>query len=256
MLRKRSRTIAYGGSVFLLLIICGCGQNNNANINNSEIIETPNINQNININENVNINAQNINIEPEIIIPENINLAIPFQSQAPNADWGHPYQEACEEASIILSVKFLNGGTTISKEEMNEEILNMVSWEVANWGEHKDLTAEETAALIEQYFDGQYQAEVVYDFTWDQVKEELAQNYPIIVPTAGREMGNPNYTAPGPLYHMMVIKGYDSKYVITNDVGTRKGADYKYTYGTMDSAVHDWNGGDVPHGAKVMIVVK
>lgn len=227
-------------------------------------------NNNININENLNVNL-NINVEPPasaeatagkepeihvVEIPESKNLDIPFQSQAPHANWDMPYQEGCEEASIILSVKYLEGVSSLTASEMDAEILSMVAWQDTNWGGHHDLTAQETSDLLAEYYNHKYRGEVVYDFDWQGVKEALTLGYPVIVPTAGRQLGNPNYTPPGPLYHMLVIRGFDANYVYTNDVGTRKGENYKYTYDTMLNGIHDWNDGDVNNGGKAMIVVK
>ena len=61
----------------------------------------------------------------------------------------------------------------------------------------------------------------------------------MLVPTAGRELGNPYYKQPGPIYHFLVIRGYTSKYLITNDVGTRRGEEYKYKFDILINAVHD-----------------
>jgi len=74
------------------------------------------------------------------------------------------------------------------------------------------------------------------------------------VPAAGRELGNPNFTDPGPLYHMLVVRGYTENNFITNDVGTRKGENYQYKYDVLMNAIHDWNGGDVNNGQRVVIV--
>ena len=194
--------------------------------------------------------------DEDVEILDSVNLDIPFQSQAPNGNWGHPYQEACEEASIILSVNYLRGGTSISKDEMNDKILTLVDWQMQNWGGHNDLTAEKTVDLIKNFYGDEFQTEIIYDFSWDDVKKALSQGYPVIAPSAGRLLGNPYYTAPGPLYHMLVIKGYTAKVVITNDVGTKRGADYQYSYNTLYNGIHDWNDGDVNNGQKVIIIIK
>ena len=88
------------------------------------------------------------------------------------------------------------------------------------------------------------------------IKTALSQSKAVIVPAAGRKLGNPYYTQPGPLYHMLVIKGYtkDGRF-ITNDPGTRRGADFIYDPAVLWNAIRDWNGGDVDTGKKVMIVV-
>jgi len=197
-----------------------------------------------------------VEVEVEIEIPTSINLDIPFQSQAPHANWDMPYQEGCEEASIILAVKYLEDINYISAEEMNQEILDMVDYQNKNYGGHYDLSAEETSDLLLEYYGDEFETELIYDFEWEDVKKALAQDHPVIIPTAGQQLGNPYYTAPGPRYHMMVIRGYDENYVYTNDVGTKRGENYKYDYNTLYNGVHDWNNGNVESGEKVMIVVK
>ena len=54
---------------------------------------------------------------------------------------------------------------------------------------------------------------------------------------------------------MLVIKGFtsDGKF-ITNDPGTRNGADYLYTESTLMSAIHDWTGA-APDGPAVGVVL-
>ncbi|MFH1536678.1 MAG: hypothetical protein ABID45_01675, partial [Patescibacteria group bacterium] len=114
--------------------ISGCGDS--INIDNDEGEDRDLRLQNMN--ENVN---ENINRKIEIKIPSSINLDIPFQPQAPFANWDMPYQEGCEEASIILAVKYLEGIDYISADEMDNEILNMVDYQNINYGGHHDLSA-------------------------------------------------------------------------------------------------------------------
>jgi len=62
----------------------------------------------------------------------------------------------------------------------------------------------------------------------------------VITPTAGRILGSPYYTGLGPIYHMLIIRGYNTKYFITNDVGTRtKGEAYKFKTDVIVNAIHD-----------------
>ena len=87
------------------------------------------------------------------------------------------------------------------------------------------------------------------------MKEELSKGHIIIAPFAGRQLGNPFYSNEGPLYHMMVIKGYDEKHFITNDVGTKRGQIFIYPYKTIMPAMHEWNDTDMNLGAKKVIVM-
>jgi len=88
------------------------------------------------------------------------------------------------------------------------------------------------------------------------MKWELSQGHVIVAPFAGRQLHNPFYSNEGPYYHMMVIKGYDEKNFITNDVGTRRGQNYAYPYETIMSAMHEWDEDDINLGAKKVIVIE
>jgi hypothetical protein len=90
----------------------------------------------------------------------------------------------------------------------------------------------------------------------DDVRAEIAAGHPVLLPTYGRALFNPNFRNGGPNYHMLVAKGYTSMTIITNDPGTRLGADYAYKNDVLWKAIHDYNGGDELNGAKVMIVAE
>ena len=194
--------------------------------------------------------------EPESDVPSEYNLAVPFTSQAPHGNWVPPYKEACEEASALMAAFYFQKEPDgqIDPETADEEILRIVAFEDTFFGYNADTTAAETALLIENYY--HLTTELVMNPTADQLKEQIAAGYPIIMPAAGRQLGNPYFTAPGPRYHMLVIKGYTEEGFITNDPGTRHGEDYFYSTDVLLNAIHDWNGGEVELGEKVVIVVK
>lgn len=193
---------------------------------------------------------------PSTNLPAEYNLAVPFTSQAPKSNWEEPYQELCEEASALMASYYFQGLSAgkVDPDQADADLLKIVDFENSFFGFYKDTNAEQTALLIEAYF--QLTAELVEYPTITQIQQAIVDGHPVIVPAAGRELGNPNFTGVGPLYHMFVIKGYTADGFITNDPGTRLGADYFYPYDTVMNALHDWNGGDVANGAKVVIVVK
>lgn len=189
------------------------------------------------------------------VLPKEVNLSVPFTSQAPYADWSMPYQETCEEASLIMVDAFYRGQTErLPKDEAKRAIDKMVAFEKNLFGYYEDTTAAETARLAREYF-GYKQAVVKPLEKPDDIKRVLALGYPVIIPASGKLLNNPNYRNGGPPYHMLVVRGYTSKYFITNDSGTRKGEGYTYDYATLMNAAHDWNGGDVKNGKRLMIIV-
>ena len=191
------------------------------------------------------------------ILPSSYKISnVPFQPQAPFANWDQLHDEACEEASLVIAKYYLEG-RSLSAEEMDQEIINMVNWEIENWGSHRDLTASETVELAKNYY-GLNGLEVKTIDSIDDIKFEIAQNYPVIVPAAGRLLGNPYYRQPGPVYHMVVVTGYNQGIIITNDIGTRHGENYEYSENIFYNAIHDWKGtpDNIEEGQKVMIIIK
>lgn len=174
--------------------------------------------------------------EDLIVLPTTFDQKVLFASQAPFGDWSLPYQEACEEASLIIVDHYFRN-KLLTSEIMDQEIKKLVAWETERFGLYSDTSIDEVAIMAEEYFG--LKAKKINDITVDVIKQELVAGQLIIAPFAGRELGNKFFTAPGPIYHMLVIKGYDRNEFITNDVGTRHGADFKYKYSTLINAIHD-----------------
>ncbi len=195
-----------------------------------------------------------------------INLAVPFSSQAPRGDWSLPWQEACEETSALLVDAFWRG-VTPTEDEVVTSIQRLVDWQKEHLGFYQHTTAAETATMIRSVF-GYRRVDVTYGISIEDLRREVRAGRPVIVPLAGRLLGNPFYTVPGPAYHMLIVKGVaDNGDVITNDVGTRHGRNLTYSADVFLRAMHDVpTGGDdwssdidpagyVLTGRRAMIVV-
>lgn len=191
---------------------------------------------------------------PSKMPPSYLIANFPFQSQAPLALWDELHDEACEEAALVL-VNYYLKGQSLSAEKMDQEILKMVDWEIKNWGSHKDLTISETAELAENFYQLE-NAQIKNNINIEDIKREVAQNHPVIIPTAGRLLGNPYFRSPGPIYHMLVVIGYDNSTIIVQDIGTRRGDHYRYNEQVLFNAIHDWNGSseNIGSGAKSMLI--
>lgn len=170
-------------------------------------------------------------------------------------NWDYPYQEACEEASSIMAAAYYAGETgVIDPDEADRRILDLVAFQEERYGFYRDTSATDTVRFIEAYFPD-LEATVLPLGSVDEIKGYIARGIPVIVPADGKTLPNPNFRNGGPLYHMLVIRGYTAQYFITNDPGTRKGEKFLYTYSGLLESVHDWNGGDVPNGEPLMIIV-
>ena len=89
-----------------------------------------------------------------------------------------------------------------------------------------------------------------------QIKTYLAKGIPVIIPADGKTIPNPNFRNGGPIYHMLLVKGYLADgHWITNDPGTRKGEDFLYTSTGLTNAIRDWNAGDVPNAKPMLLIL-
>lgn len=195
---------------------------------------------------------------PAEVFPAALRLDVPFLSQAPKKNWAMPYQEACEEASVLMVQAYFAGKqTNFTPDDGDQAILSIVDWAARQYGpELVDMTAAEVATMVEGYMP-ELEARVKPLKTADDIRRELAKGYPVILPADGKRLENPRFRNGGPRYHMLVIKGYleDGRW-ITNDPGTQYGENFLYSTENLLDSAHDWNGGDVSNGASVMVVVK
>jgi len=169
-------------------------------------------------------------------LPTKVNLNVAFATQAPNSDWGLPYQEACEEAALIQARKYFYN-EKLDKAIMDVEIKKVVEWETAHFNLYTDTALSEVKIMADEYFG--LDVEISEDVSVENIKKQLARGFLVIAPTAGRELGNPNFKQPGPIYHFVVIRGYKGDNFIVNDVGTRKGEGYVYAADVLTNAIHD-----------------
>jgi hypothetical protein len=184
-------------------------------------------------------------VEEPVIVLENAYLEVPFVCQAPfqtEANWVF-HEESCEEAALIQVHYYLEGIENPSAQESHDIILNMIKWQEANFGEHKDLYANDMKIFIRDYYGyPDEDIEIIYDAEIIDIKKAVSKGYPVIVPIMGDILKNPYYPYPG--YHMLTIIGYTPEKIITNDVGTRRGKDFSYTYETFMNATKA-AGGDI-----------
>lgn len=194
-------------------------------------------------------------VTPDGSLPKQIRIQVPFLVQAPTGNWDMPYQEACEEASIIMAHHYLLG-TPVTTAQADQEILAIVAWENDEFNYSADVTMEELKQIAEDYY--HHRAQLFYEFSIEDMKKLLAAGHPIIVPLAGRDIGNPYFSGEGPWYHMLVITGYDATHFVTNDPGTRRGEGYRYPQKRLFEAIHNWTGQkeDIRNGRRVMMVLE
>ena len=197
-----------------------------------------------------------MNDKPAMKVPATALLTLPFVLQAPLQQWDAVHEETCEEASLLMVHHFLQGESeNIPPEDNETDLLALVRWEELH-GYSQDVTLGELGEIAKKYYG--YTPVIEEDIGISRIKELIAQGYPIIIPAAGRALGNPYFSGEGPWYHMLVIRGYDRNAFITNDPGTRRGEEYKYAYDVLIAAIHDWTGvkEETSKGMKRMMILK
>jgi hypothetical protein len=191
---------------------------------------------------------------------QTVILDVPFTSQAPSGHWSDARQEyGCEEASSLMAWHWLRGETLLPA-QAEQEIINMSDWQLENYGEFRDRSAADTTQMFKEYF-GYSNVSISYNISTQDIKTELDLGNLVIVPVNGQKLKNPYFTPPGPIQHMLVVRGYDdgTREFITNDPGTRSGEAFRYSYQNLSGSLQDYKTGfhePIDKIMKVMIVVE
>lgn len=182
--------------------------------------------------------ATKIETEPSTTITKILH-SVPFASQAPFGDWSDQrQQDGCEEASILMAIKWARG-ESLSKEEALKEILAASDYILEKYGKYRDTDLDDALTWIVRDYFAFEEAEVRKNISKADLITLLKEGHVIAAPMNGRTLKNPNFTPPGPINHMLLIRGYDpiKKVFITNDPGTRRGELYEYDEDLLFSAL-------------------
>ncbi len=182
--------------------------------------------------------------EPVTVTPVKEYLNVPFICQAPletEANWVF-HEESCEEAALLQSYLY-ETGNTMTKEEANTVILDMIDWQNEHMGGHLDLYADEMREFIKGYYNLEKdEIKTIYGATIEDIKSEISSGHPVIAPVMSGLLTNPYYPYPG--YHMLLVTGYTEDKIITNDNGTKRGKDFSYDIEEFKQAL-EGTGGNV-----------
>lgn len=175
-----------------------------------------------------------------------INQKVNFIAQAPLGEWSDSrQQDACEEAVVLMSVNWGRGMANLSLEKWRDEIVALSDFQQQKYGEYRDASLEDIVSRIFiDYF--QYNKVEIKDvLESEDIVAEIEKGNLVLIPANGQLLNNPYFTPPGPERHMVLIKGYDyeSEEFITNDPGTRQGADYRYSKEVLFKAIRPYKTG-------------
>ncbi len=186
-------------------------------------------------------------------IPPRLILQVPFSAQAPTDNWDR--NEDCEETSITMANSYLTGNTSdkLPAAAAQNAINNLKAWESKNLGYNENTGADATTKLAEGAFN--LKIDQIKDFTSDDLKKALLDNHPILLPINAKLLNNPQYKNGGPLYHMIVVRGYKGDTFIVNDPGTNNGDGNEYSFTTLQNAAADWDNATKTIDTKIKIAL-
>lgn len=182
---------------------------------------------------------------------------LPFLAQAPDGQWEKDlYQNACEEASLLMVAGFFQG-EIYDTDEGKRAIQHVAKWQKETIGTSVDTSAADTLRTLREYF--QLQGSLVEQVSIQEMQELLRENL-LLLPTNGQKLKNPHFTQPGPETHMLVVHGYDEahKKFLVHDPGTKFGEGYQYTSEVLLDALANYpTGNHVPRteNEKTLIVI-
>jgi hypothetical protein len=183
-------------------------------------------------------------------LPEAKTVDVPFTSQAPDGNWSEPWQNACEETSVYMVSSFYKDDE-IKRAEAVKQIKEIFAVKNKEIQVSHDESLETIAELIEK-LNLPFHTTIKFDPTIDDLKKELVDDNPIIVPVFAPSLGT---YKDGPDYHVMVLVGYDDKTgeFIVNDPGVSSGKGLHYKYETFMNAIHDLDQKKYTNGKKAVL---
>lgn len=213
----------------------------------------------------INISLPSVTPKPTFIessgIPNTHLIKTAFIQQAPEKNWGLPWQDTCEEGAL-LTVFYYYQKTTPSLTDQKAAILAMLDYENSQ-NFPIDINLSQMAQVAQNYL--HLLPKIIDHPTIDQIKQSIAADVPVIVPANGKILftENAHFKSGGPWYHNIVILGYDDvqQQFIVHDVGTQFGAYFHYSYKLLMSAIHDFppslNKEDINSGtSRALILLK
>lgn len=136
---------------------------------------------------------------------QRVILPVPYVSQVPDGVWVSPWDEACEEASLLMVQGFYAGATTIGREGAKAEMRKMFAWEQERWKDVEDADAERILVLGDAFSVG---SRVVRDPSAGEIVAELRAGHPVIAVVDMYALWGERPAGDG--YHVVVVTGHDA----------------------------------------------
>ncbi|MCW1949715.1 MAG: C39 family peptidase [Candidatus Shapirobacteria bacterium] len=174
-------------------------------------------------------------------LPNKHLIKTAFVPQSPEKNWDQPWQDACEEASLLTVDYYYRQISQSDPQTIKNDLQKIFDFETQQSFTH-DVNLDQMALVAQDYL--KYTPKIINNPTIEDIKTHISQDIPIIVPANGKTLyqENKHFKDGGPYYHNLVILGYDDntqKFTV-HDVGTQFGAYFKYTYSLLMESIHDF----------------
>lgn len=166
-----------------------------------------------------------------------LELPVPYISQAPDGVWINPWASACEEASIVMVEAYYKNENSIDKNAAKQKMENMFEWENEIFGKNFSTTAEETSILVVNQAD--FETEVKPNPTLEEIKNELRKKRPVIA-FIDQFTLNLKPRREVTSFHVIVIVGFDNttqEFIINDPAYPER----RFPYNRTMEALHDYD---------------
>lgn len=183
-----------------------------------------------------------------------VNLDVPYTSQAPERNWDQPWQDACEEAAILMLDAYYRG-YGLSALSAKDELQKMVDWQTARgWGGSIEIA--KIKIILQEYYKITRPIRIITKPTVADIKKAIDAGQPVLAVADGHALPNSYYSNGGPPYHALIIRGYTADKFITNDPGVNRGKNFLFPIESVMNSLHDWNDGNVVQGTPAVLVIE
>ncbi|MCX6779926.1 MAG: C39 family peptidase, partial [Candidatus Magasanikbacteria bacterium] len=175
---------------------------------------------------------------------EIVKIPVPYTSEVPLGSWAKPWNNACEEASMVMAESYYFGNESMSKDVAVKYMLPLFDIENKIFGSNADSDAARTTKLLNEYLS--VSAAIKNNPTLTDIKDQLRQGKPVITFHYAKSIKNPNYRwrVGGSYYHVLIIIGFDdntNEFIINDSGDDKTGASHRYSYDLIMSTLHDFN---------------
>ncbi|MBI5221653.1 MAG: C39 family peptidase [Candidatus Magasanikbacteria bacterium] len=175
---------------------------------------------------------------------EVVKIKVPYTSEVPLGRWTKPWNNACEEASMVMAESYYSGFESMDKGTAVKYMSPLFTIENKIFGGNADSDSVRTAKLLNDYLS--VNALIKTAPTLEEIKDQLRQRKPVITFHYAKEIKNSNYhwRAGGSYYHVMLLVGFDdnTNEFLVHDSGDDKTGEYhRYSYDVIMNSLRDFN---------------